>query len=263
MLPYHNERPLADVEVPSLDKESVKTLPPALRQLADHNPRGGLEGEALPARRKRKAILLGPDFVKEPLFRASPKKPASPRSRGGDTFKYSMHPSKADNTGDDDNAVSRHAVDDRDAAAFAAAEHHAPQEPSSKDRPDDGAQTVLCPLLASFPKSTCKIPRIPIPCSTPTPLVLLVDRRMRALSRLPTLPKLRRAVVTCTWHLPGPAALICVAPRRCTAAFPLPSGQRYGRRPFGGVIAVTRLTTVCGAALLGAGGSPCSSGQHT
>jgi len=70
---YHTSRPLADVKVPSLEKTQVKSLPPALRQLADHNPRGGFEGEKLPSRRKRKAVKLGPDFVKEPVFRSPPK----------------------------------------------------------------------------------------------------------------------------------------------------------------------------------------------
>jgi hypothetical protein len=76
LTPYHLDRPLAEVEVPNLAKGSVKSLPPALRQLADHNPRGGGEGNQLPPRRKRKAIKLGPDYVQEPVFR-SPGKPKS------------------------------------------------------------------------------------------------------------------------------------------------------------------------------------------
>eukprot|EP00039_Didymoeca_costata_P020560 m.341661 g.341661 ORF g.341661 m.341661 type:complete len:816 (-) comp20333_c0_seq1:152-2599(-) len=70
--PYFSKRPLAAVHVPKLDKQSVKQLPPALRQLADFNPKGEVEqSDPLPSRRKRKTLQLGPDFVKEPVFRRS------------------------------------------------------------------------------------------------------------------------------------------------------------------------------------------------
>ena len=66
LTPYHKERPLAAVAVPALDRDSVKALPPALRQLADHNPKGGSEGaEQLPARRKRKAVIRNA-FMNDP-----------------------------------------------------------------------------------------------------------------------------------------------------------------------------------------------------
>lgn len=68
---YHTDRELASVDVPSLDCDSVDKLPPALKQLADYNPRGDHEGEQLPPRRKRKAVPLAPDFVKEPVFKGS------------------------------------------------------------------------------------------------------------------------------------------------------------------------------------------------
>eukprot|EP00037_Helgoeca_nana_P033348 m.417561 g.417561 ORF g.417561 m.417561 type:complete len:988 (-) comp30501_c0_seq1:236-3199(-) len=54
--------PLASVPVPPLDN---KHLPPALRQIADHNPRGLVEGEiAGRGRRKRKAVRME-GFVSE------------------------------------------------------------------------------------------------------------------------------------------------------------------------------------------------------
>lgn len=59
---YHKERPLAGVEVPRMDRDSVKVLPPALRQLADHNPKGDTEENVLPPRRKRRAVARD-DYV--------------------------------------------------------------------------------------------------------------------------------------------------------------------------------------------------------
>eukprot|EP00041_Stephanoeca_diplocostata_P026412 m.712184 g.712184 ORF g.712184 m.712184 type:complete len:1101 (-) comp22959_c0_seq4:1710-5012(-) len=60
---YHSQRALARVKVPPLDRNSAKALPAALRQLADHNPRGDLEHTAtLSPRRKRKAVQH-PDFI--------------------------------------------------------------------------------------------------------------------------------------------------------------------------------------------------------
>mmetsp|Transcript_35157 Transcript_35157/g.91996 ORF Transcript_35157/g.91996 Transcript_35157/m.91996 type:complete len:899 (+) Transcript_35157:44-2740(+) len=54
---------LESVKVPALDRVSARKLPAALRQIADHNPRGVLEsGVSVRGRRKRKAVKMA-DFV--------------------------------------------------------------------------------------------------------------------------------------------------------------------------------------------------------
>ena len=181
MLPYHAERPLAGVEVPSLDKQSIKDLPPALRQLADHNPRGDNEGEALPPRRKRKAILLGPDFVKEPSFRStSPKKGVSQRTKeegampgfGGGAFgdhQLSHYP----DAGEDDGTVVRQTVSKTTAGSYnltftttSTAYHPHPQHFPTPQQDDDEIKQVR---LARPRARRQPAPRRPPRCRAPLP----------------------------------------------------------------------------------------------
>ena len=98
--PYHRARPLLSVAVPPLDRDSATALPPALKQLADFNPRGEDEGKALPPRRRRKAVPLGADFVKEPPAVAKGATLlASPASSPRKAAKPSPTPKRAAETG--------------------------------------------------------------------------------------------------------------------------------------------------------------------